>query len=87
MTMPGLPAPSQGGGLFQIVKEGLAFGVGSSIAHHAVGSLFNSFGGGGGSAAPPPAAAPPVSAEAPPPQADDEMSGFSDDDGGGWGDE
>lgn len=90
MTMPGLPAPSQGGGLFQVVKEGLAFGVGNAVAHHAVSSIFNSFGGGGSAApsAPPAASAPAAEAAPQSPDAgyDDGMRGFSDDDdssGGG----
>mmetsp|Transcript_10462 Transcript_10462/g.10530 ORF Transcript_10462/g.10530 Transcript_10462/m.10530 type:complete len:152 (-) Transcript_10462:192-647(-) len=47
------PAPQQGGsmmgGLGQVVAEGFAFGVGSSIARSVVGSMFGGFGGGGGS--------------------------------------
>jgi len=47
-TAGGAVAPAdqqqQGGGLMQTVKEGFAFGVGSSVARMAVGSLF----GGGG---------------------------------------
>ena len=34
-----------GSGLGRVVAEGMAFGVGSSIAHHAVGAIANSFGG------------------------------------------
>ena len=34
-----------GGGLMGVVAEGMAFGVGSSIARHAVGAIAGSFGG------------------------------------------
>ena len=74
---PGSPPPAPAGAaappaqsLGSIVAEGFSFGIGSSIAHHMVGSLF---GGGGHSA---PAAAPPPAA----PPADEGASG-----GGGGG--
>lgn len=39
----------QGGGMLSglggVMAQGMAFGVGSSIAHHAVGAIANSFGG------------------------------------------
>jgi hypothetical protein len=64
-----------GGGLGSMVMQGMAFGVGSSIAHHAIGSMF---GGGHGasaaSSAPEPAAAPPA---AEPEMRDDLDSGSS----------
>ena len=42
-------------GLGGVVAQGMAFGVGSSIAHHAVGAVMGGVGGGGGAqeAAPP----------------------------------
>ena len=44
------PAEAQSGGMMSglggVVAQGMAFGVGSSIAHHAVGAVANSFGGG-----------------------------------------
>ena len=54
--------------LFDVVKEGMAFGVGSAIARNIVGSLWpgGGFGGGGGGGdAPPPHQPPP-----PPPEED-----------------
>ena len=60
---PGQPpaAPGMGGGGFMsTIAEGFAFGAGSSIARHAVGSMLGGFGGGGssdqggGGVAPPP---------------------------------
>lgn len=87
MTMPGLAAPpAGGGGLFQVVKEGLAFGVGNAVAHHAVSSIFNSFGGGGSSssdAASPAAPTPSAPVDTPSSMSsddDDDMGGFFDDD-------
>jgi hypothetical protein len=48
---PTLPPqqPSRLGTFGSIVAEGMAFGVGSSIARHTVGALFGGFGGGSGS--------------------------------------
>ena len=44
---PGLEAPQpQREGLGQVLKEGLAFGTGSAIAHSVIGSIFGGFGGG-----------------------------------------
>jgi len=49
------PQPAAGGGMMSglggVMAQGMAFGVGSSIAHHAVGSMM---GGGGSQAEAPP---------------------------------
>lgn len=58
------------GGIGGMIAEGMAFGVGSSIARHAVGSVFDSFSGGDSSSAPP---------------IDDGSSGFQDGSGSGDG--
>lgn len=57
-----------GGGLGSMVMQGMAFGVGSSIAHHAIGSAF---GGGAGGAAPAAEAAQPPPPAAPESDAQD----------------
>jgi len=38
----------QGPGFMGMVAQGMAFGAGSSMAHHAIGGLFGGGGGGGG---------------------------------------
>ena len=45
----GLAEPMQpgGGGMMGMVAQGMAFGAGSSMAHHAIGSMFGGGGGGG----------------------------------------
>lgn len=40
ITTPAAPEPSMMGGLAGMVAQGAAFGVGSSLAHNALGSMF-----------------------------------------------
>jgi len=102
--MPLSPMGMGGGmGLGSMIMQGMAFGTGSAIAHHAIDSMFG--GHGGAAAAPTPAAeAPPAAEAAPEPEMTNDLppeesgsdggffgSFFGGDDGGddagGWGDE
>uniref|UniRef100_A0A7S3JZI5 WW domain-containing protein n=1 Tax=Aureoumbra lagunensis TaxID=44058 RepID=A0A7S3JZI5_9STRA len=84
--VPQQQPPQQGGGFMSTIAEGFAFGAGSSIARHAVGSMF---GGLGGSSQPqegyPPQEPPPFDA-APSDESNYEWgdSGFDDSDGDDW---
>ena len=51
---PAPVAPTTGGSLMDVVKEGFAFGIGSAIARNVVGSLWPGGGFGGGETPPPP---------------------------------